>query len=400
MRLRAILVSFFCLPAVYAVAQSNSASPLGTNLAGVNYYSSEQPFLNILKIGGGWGGTTTGGTRYNEIQGAFNLDVNGYATTMAGIGPAAGQAFTEIDTLVLRNVGINSVSGSENAPFYSAGNYVFLYAGTGQFHFYDDCVNSNIVSSAPGRIVINIPAPSANGCVIQITSMGAGSNYPQNMAFVYSPDSTGSNIGTNEALYNGGAIFNPIFISLISQFRTLRFMDWLQTNQTVQTDWSGRPTPTQAFWGIWSSPGAGNVDPMPQGVPVEVLVALCNQINADGWFNMPPLSTNDYVTQFATLVHNGGTDSSGRVWNGLNSNLKAYVEYGNEIWNNGALATFNNLITLGEAAFPQYDSDLGSCVLLCHPTRSAEWRYLEERLGCRRRSCGSCFGWAKRIHGS
>ena len=41
------------------------------------------------------------------------------------------------------------------------------------------------------------------------------------------------------------------------------------------------------------------------------MVALCNKINADGWFNMPTLATDDYVTQFATLVHSGGTDSSG-----------------------------------------------------------------------------------------
>ena len=286
MLLRAAFVSVFCLQAVCAGAQSNSTSPVGTNLAPVNYYTSEQPFLNIFKTGGGWGGTTTGGSRYNEIQGAFNLDANGYPTTMAGAGPAAGQTFTEIDTLLLRNLGLANMSGPTTAPFYPAGNYVLLYSGTGTFNFEFDCVNSNIVSSTPGRIVINIPAPSTNGCQIWITSMGSGSNYPQNIAFVYSPDSTGSNIGTNETLYNGGAIFNPTFVSLISQFRTLRFMDWAQTNQTVQTNWSGRPTPTQAFWGIWSYPGAGNVDPMPQAVPVEVMVALCNQVNADAWFNM------------------------------------------------------------------------------------------------------------------
>ena len=60
-RFLAAIVSVFCLPSVYATAQSNSNSPLGTNLAGVNYYSAEQPFLNIFKTGGGWT-TVNGGT--------------------------------------------------------------------------------------------------------------------------------------------------------------------------------------------------------------------------------------------------------------------------------------------------------------------------------------------------
>ena len=353
-----VFIAIYCLQSVSAIGQSNTVSPLGTNLAGVNYYASEQPFLNIFKTGSGWGGNTTGGARYNEVQGVFNLDANGYPRAMAAVGSATGQTFSEIDTLLLRELGAITATGSQSAPFYAAGNYVFLYRGTGTFTFNFDCTNSNIVSSSSGRIVINIPNPSSAGCRISITSMGSGSNYPTNMAFIYSPDSTSSKVGANEALYNGGEIFNPSFVNRISNFRALRFMDWMQTNQSVQTNWAGRPTPTQAFWGIYSSPG--NVDPMPQGVPVEVMVALCNKISADGWFNMPPLSTDDYVTKFATLVHNGGPDSSGRFWNGLNSNLRVYVEYGNEIWNNGALATFNNLVTLGEAAFPHYDSTFGA----------------------------------------
>src|SRR5205807_9245167 len=75
--------------------------------------------------------------------------------------------------------------------------------------------------------------------------------------------------------------------------------------------------------------------------PAEVMFALCNKISADRWFNMPTLADNDYVTQFATLAHSM-----------LNPNSKVYVEYGNEIWNNGALATFNNLAALGQTYFP------------------------------------------------
>ena len=223
-------IAFLCLPLVHAVAQTNQASPLGTNLAGVNYFSSEQPFLNIFKTGSGWGGNVTAGTRYNQDQNVFQLDADGYPTSMVGVGPAAGQTFTGIDTLFFRNLGIANPDYTQVAPFYPAGNYVFLYDGTGTFSFNFDATNSNIVASAPGRIVINVPVPSAAGILIQLTSTGSGGNYAKNFRFVYSPDSTGSVVGTREALLNSGEIFNPDFIDRTSPFKTLRFMDWMQTN--------------------------------------------------------------------------------------------------------------------------------------------------------------------------
>ena len=56
------------------IAQTNQSSSVGTNLIEVTYYTSEQPFLNILKTGSMWAGTVTGGTRYDETQNVFQLD--------------------------------------------------------------------------------------------------------------------------------------------------------------------------------------------------------------------------------------------------------------------------------------------------------------------------------------
>ena len=54
LRFSAAIVTLFFLSTVYAPAQSNSNSPLGTNLAEVSYFTSEQPFLNIFKTGASW----------------------------------------------------------------------------------------------------------------------------------------------------------------------------------------------------------------------------------------------------------------------------------------------------------------------------------------------------------
>ena len=149
---------------------------------------------------------------------------------MSGTGPAAGQTFGEIDTLVLRDLG---------SSLYPAGNYVFLYDGTGSFAFQFDA--RNVVSSVPGRIVINVLAPSTDGIKILLTSTGSGSNYAKNFRFVYSPDSTATNIGAREALLNSGEIFNPDFISRVAPFKAIRFMKWMNTVNSSEADWANRP---------------------------------------------------------------------------------------------------------------------------------------------------------------
>ena len=121
-----------------------------------------------------------------------------------------------------------------------------------------------------------------------------------------------------------------------------RFMWWTNTwNATlpnnsdpseplIQIDgnWSDRTTPSDAFWGTEN------------GVPVETEVSLLNQMNADGWFSLPVTSSDDYMNQYATLVHNS-----------LSSNQKAYVEFANEVWN-FANSGINYAEEQGEALWP------------------------------------------------
>jgi hypothetical protein len=60
----------------------------------------------------------------------------------------------------------------------------------------------------------------------------------------------------------------------------------------------------------------------PTEIPYEWQIALCNEVGCDGWFNIPLLATDDYVTQLATLIKNN-----------LDSGLKAKFELSNEVWN-------------------------------------------------------------------
>ena len=67
------------------------------------------------------------------------------------------------------------------------------------------------------------------------------------------------------------------------------------------------------------------------GMPWEYLVALANQTGTDMWINVPQGATDAYVTALAGIIKNGGT-VGGVAYPGLNSNLKVYLEYSNEVW--------------------------------------------------------------------
>ena len=84
--------------------------------------------------------------------------------------------------------------------------------------------------------------------------------------------------------------------------------------------WDQRAKMDDAMWG-----GSFRTDLAKRagrGVPLEVTVALANQLQRDPWFNLPHNATDDYVEKYAAYVRDN-----------LDSKLKALIEYTNEPWN-------------------------------------------------------------------
>jgi hypothetical protein len=121
--------------------------------------------------------------------------------------------------------------------------------------------------------------------------------------------------------------WNPTFIQEISSFKTLRFMDWVPTNGSSVTSWNQRIQKTTDH--------NGNTD----GVAIEWQIDLCNKIGANIWVNIPAMANKDYSTQLATLLKNT-----------LRSDLKIYVEYSNETWNEGGPFTQSQYVKQQGAA--------------------------------------------------
>jgi hypothetical protein len=187
---------------------------------------------------------------------------------------------------------------------YPGGRYVVLYDGEGTIS-YKFAATKNQALSSPGRDVINVNASNGTGISLQITSTDPNNtnNYIRNIRVL--PEALESSYTSGNAGY-----FNPTWLQRIAPFSTVRFMDWMKTNVSNQTNWSDRPTLDDTRWST------------NKGVPVEVMVSLSNKGNFNPWFNMPHLASDDYVRQFAQYVKDN-----------LAPNKKVYVEYTNEAWN-------------------------------------------------------------------
>ncbi len=143
-------------------------------------------------------------------------------------------------------------------------------------------------------------------------------------------------------------VFNPQFLNFYKDFRVLRFMNSMEASprrpesQTLNPclddngdgltgtaydecllqsiEWQDRPTLDTAQWG-----GSYKTSVLKRlGMPIEMGIALANQLDAHPWFNIRHNATDDFVTNYAKLVDDE-----------LNDNLIAHIEYSNEVWNAG-----------------------------------------------------------------
>jgi len=289
-----------------AATSANANSPLGIDLSGITYWSSEQPFLNIFKTTAitkatpsGW--VTHSRTQHNTGEEAYlQLDASGYPTTLkaSSADPNSPQKFTSVGRVLLR--GLPTPYGG--GPVYRPGKYVVLYDGQGTISY---GLNAVLVSHSAGRDVIDVAKPTRGGIWLEITSTDPthDGNYIRNIRLVKAEE---------EGLLNSGQVFEPYFLHMLENFRVLRFMQWSSIDAAGGMDgtWAGRTHVSDAGWGSVN------------GVPLEVDVQLANSVGADPWLNVPINADDDYIVQLATLVHNT-----------LNKDMQVYVELSNEVWN-------------------------------------------------------------------
>lgn len=260
--------------------------PMAIGLAGVNDWSVQQPFLDVMKTARSWIGHKPGqwgGLSYDEMLAAGELDSDGWPMSMP-------QGVRSLGTMILTDLPVEAVS--------LAGRYRVRFEGTGIIEPKGRA--SNIRYGKNEVLFDYTPGEGSVDLRIQRTDRRGAGDYVRNITVV--------KLDHAEA-FDQGAMFNPDWLARVGGFGALRFMDWMRTNHSKQSDWTNRPH-------------VGDYSYAKKGVPVEMMVALANHLQVDPWFNMPHLADDAYVEAFATLVQ--GT---------LDPDLRAYVEFSNEVWN-------------------------------------------------------------------
>ena len=255
---------------------------LGTNLNAPDDWNTEIPFVDVFRLSRRWISQQEGQPWGKGPE--LELDENGWVKKLE---PGA-----RAETLLL------TVSG--HAP---AGTYTVLYEGDGKIELKgSNGFEIQVMDNEPGRITFDATTSPVTGDASLFLSIKETNpdDYIRNIRVL---------LPGHEEDYQKNP-FRPGFLEMWKGMAVYRFMDWMKTNNSKISRWEERPKPTSATW-----TGQG-------GVPVEVMVDLCNRQGVPPWFCMPHLADDDYVRNFAQLVKDQ-----------LDPSLKVYIEYSNEVWN-------------------------------------------------------------------
>lgn len=266
---------------VYDEEVLNPSLAMGLN--GIADGSVQHPFINLMKTARPWVGHS------NDQWGAFSdevivaggyLDENGWPMRLPE-GARALEAFILTD--------------QPQEATDLAGRYIVTYEGQGSLNIGGIADN---VRRAGGEIAFDY-TPREGLVSIAITQTDPD-DYIRNIK-VFREE--------HRALAEADVTFNPSFVARIENLRSLRFMDWQSTNGSRLSTWDERPTVETYSY-------------MPKGVPVDVMIELSNLVGADPWFSMPHMADDAFMRNFAQVVQQS-----------LRPELRAYVEYSNEMWN-------------------------------------------------------------------
>lgn len=266
-------------PALTAITNPN----LGFGLAGVHDWSVQQPFLNVMKTARPWIAHRPGqwgGWEYADLVAGGHVTARGWPRSLP-------DGATGLTTLVLTDLPEEAAE--------AAGRYVLTWAGSGELRVEGRVMD---METGPNRIAFDF-TPGAGSVVITVTALDPAD--PIRDLVLMRADRA-------EALA-GGALFNPDWIARLQGVRLVRFMDWMATNNATLARAGDRPRPDDFTWAL-------------RGVPMEILVALANELGADPWFTLPHTADDALIRVLAEIARDGL--APGRV---------AHVEFSNEVWN-------------------------------------------------------------------
>jgi len=260
---------------------ASGSNYIGINLTGVTDFSEDRAFADVFRTARCW----YKGTAWGDPNPRASLDARGWPTEDAN----------------LCVFSLGNMAGTYKLKFTGNAN-VSYNLGTPQNKVYNASTNTttaDIIITDAGNVTLFMSFTGTTGGVKDVKLMR--------------PKTPGSTTA-----YDFNVEFSDNIINLINKFAAIRFLDWDATNGNISKNWSDA-VPDDYFWGSLDATGYGWQG---RGASWMSMIRLSNLTQKDAWINVPSMATDDYVLQLATLFKNN-----------LNSNLKLYVEYSNEIWN-------------------------------------------------------------------
>ena len=291
---------------------------VGMNLENVVDWSPAWTFTDAFQASRPWiaqaFNTETWDTSWDPADAPpLALDSRGNPTALTTWKNAAGQAMQQMaGTLMFRGL----------AGGYAGGAYRAEWDGVGTVTFGFDARTLATGKTAAGRNYADLQvSPSDNGIFLRIDATSPSD--PVRNFNVWMPDWQGQRFA-GQRWQPGAAFspFHPLFLQRLDPFHTIRFMGMQETNSSDIRTWADRRDASDIRQG--SGPGGTPSEPVVNGLSVEYMVQLANDLDANAWFNMPHMADDGFVRNFATYVRDH-----------LKPGLTAYVEWSNEIWNFG-----------------------------------------------------------------
>lgn len=262
-----------------SIAVAAKPPNVGVNLEGLADWARMKPFADLMKTARPWG------TPDEPWRPDVPVDAEGWPMADAGVVVAVH-------------------SRDEGDPVAA---YRYMAAGTYALSFTGRAAVSTTASN--GVSVRNYRYDAAANRSTADVEIGDGTTQ---LMLVFRETQGGvRNVSLLLPGYAGtGKTFTDEFMAAIRPFGTLRFMDWLATNNNPVRSWQERTLPSSA------------TQASERGVAFEYVVQLANEADKDIWINIPLHADDDYVRQLARLLKQR-----------LEPGRAVYVEYSNEVWN-------------------------------------------------------------------
>jgi len=291
--------------------------PIGTNLSGIQDWSSEYVFVDVFNQCREWIPHEYGSGAPWSSGVTVPLGPNGYPLEIPynnGVDPP--QAIRSL--MFFGNLQDRYPTGYYRLIASGTGQISLRFAATGTF----SCPVDTLVwvESSLGGIALEIDTSLAADPVgdIHFIMPGFENTYSTNP-------------------------FHPDLLNFIEDFQVIRFMDWMETNGSPNTIWSDRNTPNYY------------TQTLDNGAAYEHIVNLCNLTQKHPWICIPHKADDMYISELAKLFRDS-----------LDPGLKIYVEYSNEVWN-------------GSFAQSQYADSMGNVLGYAGNPWEQGWQYYAKR---------------------